>query len=136
MGRVRAVRAPFTLRVGAHPLIARLRQHVVPPQPPQLFSIRVEGSPPNPPSRGAFLLSASPRSSAKNVRFTVKRSCRNQSSLKRLCMVYMVLEPAGQGRAGAKARQARQQAGQVGRAGQGVRARGRGFWWVGPRNRP
>ena len=38
---VRAVGAPFTLGIGAHPLIARLRQHVVPPQPPQLFSIRV-----------------------------------------------------------------------------------------------
>ena len=48
---------------GANPLIARLRQHVVPPQPPQLFSIRVQGSPPKPPSRGAFLLSASFRRS-------------------------------------------------------------------------
>ena len=38
---VRAVGAPFTLGIGAHPLIARLRQHVVPPQPPKLFSIRV-----------------------------------------------------------------------------------------------
>ena len=38
---VRAVGAAFTLGTGARPLIARLRQHVVPPQPPQLFSIRV-----------------------------------------------------------------------------------------------
>ena len=38
---VRAAGAPFTSGIGAHPLIARLRQHVVPPQPPQLFSIRV-----------------------------------------------------------------------------------------------
>ena len=38
---VRAVGAPFTLGIGARPLIARLRQHVVPPQPPKLFSIRV-----------------------------------------------------------------------------------------------
>ena len=40
---MRAVGAPFTLGTGAHPLIARLRQHVVPPQPPKLFSIRVQG---------------------------------------------------------------------------------------------
>ena len=53
---VRAVGAPFTLGIGAHPLIARLRQHVVPPQPPQLFSIE---APSKLPSRGAFLLSAS-----------------------------------------------------------------------------
>ena len=32
-----------SLEMGAHPLIARLRQHVVPPQPPQLFSIRLPG---------------------------------------------------------------------------------------------
>ena len=54
---------PFTLRTGAHPGIAQLRQHVVPPQPPQLFSISVWGSPPKQSSRGAFLLSASLRSS-------------------------------------------------------------------------
>ena len=44
----------FYFRNRGHPLIARLRQHVVPPQPPQLFSIRVSGSPPNPP-QGGFL---------------------------------------------------------------------------------
>ena len=49
---MRGVGAPFTLGIGAHPLIARLRQHVVPAQPPQLFSIRVH--PPNPPPRGFF----------------------------------------------------------------------------------
>ena len=38
---VRAVGTPFTPGTGAHPLIACLRQHVVLPQPPQLFSIRV-----------------------------------------------------------------------------------------------
>ena len=43
---MRAVGAPFTLGIGAHPLIARLRQHVVPPQPP----FRVH--PPNPPQGG------------------------------------------------------------------------------------
>ena len=31
----------FYFRNRVHPLIARLRPHVVPPQPPQLFSIRV-----------------------------------------------------------------------------------------------
>ena len=40
------------LRNGAHSLIARVCQHVVPPQPPQLFSIRVLGSPPQPPRGG------------------------------------------------------------------------------------
>ena len=40
---VRAVGAPFTFGIGAHPLIARLRQHKTPPQPPQLFSMRVCG---------------------------------------------------------------------------------------------
>ena len=45
----------FYFRIGAHPFIARLRQHVVPPQSPQLFSIRVWGSPPKTPLKGAFL---------------------------------------------------------------------------------
>ena len=33
------VGAPFIVGIGAYPLVAR--QHVVPPQPPQLFSIKV-----------------------------------------------------------------------------------------------
>ena len=54
---MRAVGAPFTLGIGAHPLIARLRQHVVPPQPPQLFSIRVyRVHPPTPLKRGFLAL--------------------------------------------------------------------------------
>ena len=46
---------------GAHPLIARLRQHAVPPQPPDNFSqsgFRVH--PPKPPS-SSLLPSAAPR---------------------------------------------------------------------------
>ena len=49
---VRAVGASFVVGTGARPLIARLRQHVVPPQPPQLVPIRVDGTPPNPPQKG------------------------------------------------------------------------------------
>ena len=49
---MRAVGAPFTLGIGAHPLIARLRQHVVPTQPPKLFSIGFRVHPPNPPQGG------------------------------------------------------------------------------------
>ena len=36
--RVWRAGAPFTVGIGANPLISRLRQHVVPPQPPQLLS--------------------------------------------------------------------------------------------------
>ena len=47
---MRAVRArggaPFTLGIGALPLIAHLRQHVVPPQPPSQSGFGVH--PPNP----------------------------------------------------------------------------------------
>ena len=41
--------ARCTFGIGAPPLIAQLHQHVVPPQPRQLFSIRVQGSPPESP---------------------------------------------------------------------------------------
>ena len=41
MYSVRAVGAPLTFGVGANPPTARLHQHAVPPQPAQLFSIRV-----------------------------------------------------------------------------------------------
>ena len=44
--------APFALGIGRTHLSRACGQHVVPPQPPQLFSIRVSGSPPKPPSRG------------------------------------------------------------------------------------
>ena len=49
---IQCVGAPFTSGGGVHPLIVRLRQHVVPLQPPQLFSIMVY---PQTPSTGAFL---------------------------------------------------------------------------------
>ena len=67
------VGAPSTSGMGAHPLIARLRQHVVPPrQPHQLSSLGFRAHPPNSPQGRAFLLSASPRSSAQNARSTAE----------------------------------------------------------------
>ena len=44
--------APFTLGIGARPLIARLRQHVVPPQPPNYSQLWFKVHPPNPPQGG------------------------------------------------------------------------------------
>ena len=49
------------LGTAARPLLARLRQHVVPPQPAQL-EFKVHPPPPNQ-LKGAFLLSASVRNS-------------------------------------------------------------------------
>ena len=49
---MRAVGAPFALGIGAHSLLARLRQHVVLPQPPKYAQLRFRVHPPNPPSKG------------------------------------------------------------------------------------
>ena len=59
---------------GAHPLIARLRQHAARPNHPNYSQLGFRVHPPNPPQGGGFLLYASPRSSAENVRFTAKRA--------------------------------------------------------------
>ena len=64
--------APFTLRIGARPLIARLRQHVVPPQPPQLFSIIGFRVHPPTPLKGGFLALCFPSQPCRNCAFRSK----------------------------------------------------------------
>ena len=46
--------APFALEIRAHPRIVGLRQHVVPPQPPNYSQLGFRAHPPNPP-QGGFL---------------------------------------------------------------------------------
>ena len=46
--------APFALGIRAHPRIVGLRQHVVPPQPPNYSQLGFRAHPPNPP-QGGFL---------------------------------------------------------------------------------
>ena len=63
--------APLTLRIGAHPLIARLRQHVVPPQPPQLFL------------KGGFLALCFPSQLCRKCAFHSKTEGHNRGSPRR-----------------------------------------------------
>ena len=129
---MRAVGAPFTLKgIGAHPLIARLRQHVVPPQPPKLVSIRVH--PPNPPPGGLscsllpfavqYISDQISQQSTSEMDWCL--SSRPVPAARRKASFQQTTWPrqgrAGQGRAG----QGRAGQGRAGRAGQGRAGQGR-----------
>ena len=112
-------------KMGAHPLIARLRQHVVPPQPPQLFSIRLPvavrhinnhiAQPSTADMDGCRVVG--PRGLCRPLAFPTK--CEDW-----LGSAGRAQGRAGQGRAGQGSRAGQGRAGQ-GRAGQGRAGQGR-----------